>query len=183
MTSLNGSFKLLSSAVLCGWWVGGKMPANISRWRKVMSSSRSRPLIIASLIVFVWRVLLLQPIFDVRHLPSILSSICQTLGSLWPHNARGVRSQQHVSLPGGLGARITSTMTIRSIRGVERYYWRFLLSKSQEPFVPRITPTTSPLIKPYLGGEYPTERGVPYWVGSILLSVLKHLTLLVSFQA
>ena len=128
-------------------------------------------------------VLLLQPIFDVRHLPSILSYICQTLGSLWPHNARGVRSQQHVSLPGGLGARITSTMTIRSIRGVERYYWRFLLSKSQEPFVPRITPTTSPLIKPYLGGEYPTERGVPYWVGSILLSVLKHLTLFVSFQA
>ena len=129
------------------------------------------------------RVLLLQPIFDVRHLPSILSPICQTLGSLWPHNAKGVRSQQHVSLPGGLGARITSTMTIRSIRGVERYYWRFLLSKSQEPFVPRITPTTSPLIKPYLGGEYPTERGVPYWVGSILLSVLKYLTLLVSFQA
>ena len=103
--------------------------------------------------------------FYIFHL--FLSSICQTLVSLWPHNGRGVWFQQRLSLPGGLGARITSTMTIRSIRGVERYYWRFLLSKSQEPFVPRITPTMNPLIKPYLGGEYPTEQGVPG--GSTLL--------------
>ena len=152
MSSLNGSFKLLSSAVLCGWWVGGKMPANISRWRKVMSSSRSRPLIIASWIVFVW-----YPFFFYNHylmfyiFHLFLSSICQTLVSLWPHDGRGVWFQQRLSLPGGLGARITSTMTIRSIRGVERYYWRFLLSKSLEPFVPRIITTMSPSIKPYLG--------------------------------
>ena len=106
-------------------------------------------------------VLLLQPIFDVRHLPSNFVFHLSNFGSLWPHDTRGVRSQQRMSLPRGLGARITSTMTIRSIEGVGRYYWRFLLSKSQGPFVLRVTPTTSPLIKPYLGGEYPTERGVP----------------------
>ena len=77
---LNGAFKLLSSAVLCGWWVGGKMPANISRWRKVMSSSRSRPLIIASWIVFVWYPFFFYnqySMFDIFHL------FCLTFVKLW----------------------------------------------------------------------------------------------------
>ena len=80
MSSLNGSFKLLSSAVLCGWWVGGKMPANISRWRKVMSSSRSRPLIIASWIVFVWYAFFFYnqySMFDIFHL------FCLPFVKLW----------------------------------------------------------------------------------------------------